>query len=232
MKKVELHITVWLIAILSRGVLGQVSHSIDQAEDLLAVDSFDNEISVRRPILAPPPAFAKVGARLVSAPRTPVKKPEGVVRGPVQSVGLAKAGESAVVHTSRMNLDGSYTFKYETGDGQSRQENGQPSSSGSIVQSGSWSYIGSDGKEYSVEFVADELGYRPIGDHLHPAHREAQRQARQLAENRERTRNQNGRTRENNSRSRNQEERSKNSLLRSRVEEDRSRNRVQLPRRG
>ena len=116
-------------------------------------------------------------------------------------------------------------FRYETGDGQLRQENGRASASGSIVQSGRWSYIGSDGKEYSVEFVADELGYRPIGDHLHPAHREAQRQARNLAENRERTRNQNARTRELKTRTRNQVERS-------RAEKNRSRGGVQQRRRG
>ena len=72
---------------------------------------------------------------------------------------------------------------YETNDGQRRQESGQPSSSsaGSIVQSGSWSYTGLDGKLYEVSFVADELGYRPVGGHLHPAHRQAMRQARMLA---------------------------------------------------
>ena len=72
---------------------------------------------------------------------------------------------------------------YETPDGQRRQETGQPSSSsaGSIVQAGSWSYTGIDGKLYEVTFVADELGYRPVGGHIHPAHIQAQRQARRLA---------------------------------------------------
>ena len=106
-----------------------------------------------------------------------------------------------------------YVFlSYETNDGQRRQESGQPSSSnaGSIVQSGSWSYTGLDGKLYEVSFVADELGYRPVGGHLHPAHRQAMRQARMLAgqrqargergqpsrvRQRERSRGQNARTR-------------------------------------
>ena len=77
--------------------LCQVSHSIDQDEDLLAVDSIDNEVgtlhfhlivplkrdysfvfhvSFRRPILPPPPSFAKVGARLVTAPRAPNRGPQ------------------------------------------------------------------------------------------------------------------------------------------------------------
>merc|ERR1712106_687981 len=42
-------------------------------------------------------------------------------------------------------------------------------------------YTGLDGKLYEVSFVADELGYRPVGGQIHPAHRQAMRQARMLA---------------------------------------------------
>merc|ERR1712106_814080 len=112
--------------------------------------------------------FAKIGARLQAAPR---------------ATSGASGQRAAIVQSNKMGADGSYTFSYETKDGQRRQESGQPSSSnaGSIVQSGSWSYTGLDGKLYEVSFVADELGYRPVGGHLHPAHRQAMRQARMLA---------------------------------------------------
>ena len=32
--------------------------------------------------------------------------------------------------------------------------------------SGGWEYVGSDGRTYSMQFVADENGFRPVGDHL------------------------------------------------------------------
>ena len=47
---------------------------------------------------------------------------------------------------SKMNDDGSYSFRYETRDGVARQERGQPG--GGVT--GSWSYVGADGKQYQV----------------------------------------------------------------------------------
>ena len=46
-----------------------------------------------------------------------------------------------------MNDDGSYSFRYETKDGVARQERGQPG--GGVT--GSWSYVGADGKQYQVD---------------------------------------------------------------------------------
>jgi len=186
--------------------LCQVDHSIDQEEDLLAVDSIDNHVSLRRPIRPPPPSFAKIGARLTAGPRAT----SGVV-----------GQRAAIVQSNKMEADGSYAFSYETNDGQRRQESGQPSSSnaGSIVQSGSWSYTGLDGKLYEVSFVADELGYRPVGGHLHPAHRQAMRQARMLAGQRQARgeRGQPSRERQQDNRSRLQGERTRGQERRSRV---------------
>ena len=125
-------------------------------------------------------------------------------------------------------------FSYETPDGQTRQETGQPSSAsaGSIVQTGSWSYTGQDGKLYEVKFVADEFGYRPVGDHIHPAHQQAQRQARLLAGQRQargqrletsRTRKQEVRTRGQEVRTRGQEVRTRGQAVRTRTEQQRPR---------
>jgi len=141
---------------------------------------------------------------------------------------LSGGAGAALVHNSQMKPDGSYAFNYETDDGQRRQESGQPSSSsaGSIVQTGSWSYTGSDGKLYKVQFIADEFGYRPVGGHLHPAHQQAQRQARLLAGQREaRIQRQAGqvRTRQIEGRNRGQEVRTRQEGARSRTEQERSR---------
>merc|ERR1712013_288168 len=94
-----------LLVSLTHMVVGQVDHSIDQDEDLLAVDSIDNEVSFIRPILPPPPVFAKIGARLSAAP-------------------LSAGKGAAIVQNSKMNTDGSYAFNYETNDGVRRQESG------------------------------------------------------------------------------------------------------------
>jgi len=195
-----------LLATITPLAMCQVDHSIDQDEDLLAVDSTDNEVSFRRPILPPPPSFAKIGARLEAAPR-----------------GSSSAGP-ARIQNSKMESDGSYAFNYETNDGVRRQESGQPSSSktGSIVQSGSWSYTGLDGKLYEVSFVADELGYRPVGGHIHPAHQQAQRQARRLAGQRQ-ERGQAARTRQQAVRPRGQQERNRSQEVRTRNQEVRRR---------
>jgi len=215
--------------------LGQVNQEIDQDEDLLAVDSIDNEVSFRRPILPPPPSFSRIGDRLVTAPKAPARRPQAVVRGPQQPTALAGGNRAALVHNIKMQRDGSYAFNYETNDGQRRQEKGEPSSSsaGSIVQTGGWSYTGTDGKLYEVQFIADEFGYRPIGQHIHPAHQQAQRQARLLAGQRQartqrsepaRTRQQEVRTRGQEVRSRQQETRARADAVRSRPDRGQNRN--------
>ena len=89
-------------------------------------------------------------------------------------------GKAARVH-KKINLDGSYNFRYSTGDGMSREERGQSDHNGELVQSGRWSYTGADGKQYEMKFVADQYGYRPQGAHLHVAHQLAFKQQEMLA---------------------------------------------------
>ena len=36
-------------------------------------------------------------------------------------------------------------------------------SSGGMVQTGSWEYVGPDGQIYKVEYIADRNGFRPTG---------------------------------------------------------------------
>ena len=93
------------------------------------------------------------------------------------------------------------------------------------MQAGSWSYTGIDGKLYQVTFVADELGYRPVGGHIHQAHIQAQRQARRLAGDQitnrggRRTRGQEERIRSQGVRTKSQDERTKGHRTRTKSKE-------------
>ncbi|XP_053653181.2 endocuticle structural glycoprotein SgAbd-2-like [Cherax quadricarinatus] len=76
--------------------------------------------------------------------------------------------------------DGSYSFKYETGDGISRYEQGTPQGeTGAVAMQGGWSFTFPDGTPAVFTFVADELGYRVESSliptpHPLPAHAIAQ----------------------------------------------------------
>ncbi|XP_067203064.1 pupal cuticle protein 20 isoform X2 [Linepithema humile] len=61
--------------------------------------------------------------------------------------------------------DGNYQFSYETGNGISVQETGHQQGESESV-SGSFSYTGPDGVQYSVRYTADENGFHPEGAHL------------------------------------------------------------------
>lgn len=66
--------------------------------------------------------------------------------------------------------DGSYKFSYETGNGIKAEEQGELKNKGSEneIQSvmGSYSYTAPDGQLITVNYVADENGFQPQGDHL------------------------------------------------------------------
>lgn len=63
-----------------------------------------------------------------------------------------------------------YKFGYESANGIQVIEQGQVKNEGqkdeANVAEGFYSYKGDDGKEYSVQYVADENGFRAVGDHL------------------------------------------------------------------
>ncbi|KAG8222316.1 hypothetical protein J437_LFUL001858 [Ladona fulva] len=71
--------------------------------------------------------------------------------------------------SDNIGLDG-YNFQYALSDGTSRQETGELKNAGTeneaLVVRGSFTYRGEDGKEYTINFVADENGYQPQGEHL------------------------------------------------------------------
>lgn len=61
-------------------------------------------------------------------------------------------------------------FSYETSDGVSRQEEAELKNVGTdeeaISVRGSISWVAPDGQTYTLNYVADENGFQPQGDHL------------------------------------------------------------------
>ncbi|XP_038211302.1 endocuticle structural glycoprotein SgAbd-2-like [Zerene cesonia] len=71
---------------------------------------------------------------------------------------------------NEINQDG-FRYAYETSDGTKAEQEGRviPGSlpeQGSLLVTGSYSYVGDDGKTYTVTYVADENGFQATGDHL------------------------------------------------------------------
>ncbi|XP_068630503.1 endocuticle structural glycoprotein SgAbd-8-like [Battus philenor] len=66
--------------------------------------------------------------------------------------------------------DGSYKTSYETGNNIQAEEEGYLKSIGenqdALVQHGSYSYTAPDGQIITVEYTADEFGFRVKGDHI------------------------------------------------------------------
>ncbi|XP_013116653.1 larval cuticle protein 65Ag1-like [Stomoxys calcitrans] len=64
----------------------------------------------------------------------------------------------------------SYSYSYETSDGNKAQEEGLLKNAGSeneaISVTGQFSYVGDDGQTYTVTYTADENGFQPQGAHL------------------------------------------------------------------
>lgn len=63
-----------------------------------------------------------------------------------------------------------FFFSYETSNGISASETAQVQNAGSeneaISARGQYSYVGADGVNYVVQYVADENGFQPQGAHL------------------------------------------------------------------
>ncbi|KAL0266837.1 UNVERIFIED_CONTAM: hypothetical protein PYX00_009274 [Menopon gallinae] len=70
-----------------------------------------------------------------------------------------------------VNPDGSYQYSYETGNGIVAQEQGYLKNAGNPeleaqVAQGSFSYTGPDGIPITLNYIADENGFRAEGAHL------------------------------------------------------------------
>ncbi|XP_067645839.1 endocuticle structural glycoprotein SgAbd-8 [Eurosta solidaginis] len=72
---------------------------------------------------------------------------------------------------SKVNVDGSYQYEYETGNGIMAQESGYLKNADDpckahIAAEGSFSYTGPEGQSFVVTYTADENGFQPQGEHL------------------------------------------------------------------
>ncbi|XP_043784717.1 larval cuticle protein LCP-17-like [Apis laboriosa] len=72
------------------------------------------------------------------------------------------------------NVDGSYVFTYETGNGIKVEEHGQlkqvNDTNSVVVVQGSFSYPNAEGSPVALTYVADENGFQPQGEHLPTPH--------------------------------------------------------------
>ncbi|XP_058835374.1 endocuticle structural glycoprotein ABD-5-like [Topomyia yanbarensis] len=88
-----------------------------------------------------------------------------VVAAPVEE----KDAQIVQYENDNQGIDG-YNFKYDTSNGIQRTEQAQLKSFGedisALVVRGSYSYIGSDGQTYTVNYIADENGFQPEAPHI------------------------------------------------------------------
>ncbi|KAL3276460.1 hypothetical protein HHI36_011841 [Cryptolaemus montrouzieri] len=86
------------------------------------------------------------------------------------SVGPTKPPVAILRFNNENNGEGTYQFEFETENKIFQQESGQLKNVGTDQASnavqGSYSYVGLDGNTYTVNYIADELGFRASGDHL------------------------------------------------------------------
>ena len=78
--------------------------------------------------------------------------------------------ERDIIEILRQNIDHnddhSYQQSFETENGISVSESGQPEEDDSYSVSGQFSYTAPDGVTYTVVYSAGEQGFQPQGDHL------------------------------------------------------------------
>lgn len=77
---------------------------------------------------------------------------------------------SPVLTRSEIRDDyGQFALSYNTANGLSVAQRGalKPIGTGTaLVQEGAYSYVGTDGKLYTLKYIADENGFQPIADFL------------------------------------------------------------------
>ncbi|XP_067631791.1 endocuticle structural glycoprotein SgAbd-3 [Eurosta solidaginis] len=86
------------------------------------------------------------------------------------AVTMATEDAKLISNEAIVEHDGTYHYHYELDDGSKATQNGvlkpvEGQFSGEAIQ-GNFAFVADDGKEYAIQYIADELGYRPVGAHL------------------------------------------------------------------
>jgi hypothetical protein len=81
------------------------------------------------------------------------------------------ADKDAIITSQQLEVgfDGNYVNNFETSNGISHQETGQPKqveNETPVVSQGSDSYVAPDGQQVSITWLADENGFQVQGSHL------------------------------------------------------------------
>ncbi|XP_035914195.1 flexible cuticle protein 12-like [Anopheles stephensi] len=72
-------------------------------------------------------------------------------------------------YDSNINGVDGYSYQYETSNGISAQEAGELKNVGeasALAVRGSFTYTADDGQVYTVNYIADENGFQPEGEHI------------------------------------------------------------------
>jgi hypothetical protein len=75
------------------------------------------------------------------------------------------ANARTIYSTDRRDSDGSFSYSYETDNAIKAKQESTGYGANKVVR-GYYSYIGSDGVPYTVNYIADRFGYRAYGAHL------------------------------------------------------------------
>lgn len=79
----------------------------------------------------------------------------------------AQEQDAIVVRQNQVvNYDGTYSYAWGTSNGINAEESGV----GGVIAQGSYDYISSDGVPVSIQYIADENGYRATGDAIPQPH--------------------------------------------------------------
>ncbi|XP_036337348.1 endocuticle structural protein SgAbd-6 [Rhagoletis pomonella] len=83
---------------------------------------------------------------------------------------LDDSEHAQILRYDNENIGDGYKFGYETSDGVVRQEEAELKNVGTeqeaISVRGSVSWVAPDGQTYTLNYIADENGFQPQGDHL------------------------------------------------------------------
>ncbi|XP_018580259.1 endocuticle structural glycoprotein SgAbd-2-like [Anoplophora glabripennis] len=113
--------------------------------------------STPRPFTVQPYAVPNYNQEVIISPTTPVPR--------IQSYVSHNAQIPILRQDQDVREDGSYQYGYETANGIAVQEQGVPAGpNGGTAAQGGYTYTSPEGRVISISYIADENGFRAVGD--------------------------------------------------------------------